>query len=372
LNTLATALAFTLIVILPLARAQDPRSIGYPSVTAALEALRSRTDVTVSNQGGWTIVDERAGNAFWSFTPKDHPAHPAVVKRTLVTRDNNLSVEMTSLCEARKSACDQLMVEFRQLNERMSQAVRNQVQPAADAQFETQRIADDRFRVVMKSYRSRSIDAAQDELLPKAKELCGALQPGFGAYEFEQLVPVNASAAEPRTLTLKQEIWCSAVPPARPPIVALSNKDTQWRPTADQLRSVENQTRAYFTAKDGRQYEHAYSMLAANLRLVQALGQWRATVEDLNARLGAFEAREVRRITWYKDPPQANPGIYAAVDFSSRFANSVLHCGYLVWHEPVDGSPSLVREEQNFIDKTTAQKMTPADIEKVRAQFGCK
>src|SRR5258706_8300644 len=86
--------------IMPLtALAQEGRGIGYPTVAAALEALRGRNDVKISVQGGWTIVEDRSANTFWSFTPSNHPAHPAAVKRTIVSREGGIVIEMTALCQ---------------------------------------------------------------------------------------------------------------------------------------------------------------------------------------------------------------------------------------------------------------------------------
>ena len=99
-------------------------SIGFPSVAAALEALRARKDVNISVQGGWTVVSERDGLTLWSFTPKGHPAYPAVVKRAaFVQRDGAWFVNMNALCEAEKAPCDKLMQDFRGLNEQMRQSL---------------------------------------------------------------------------------------------------------------------------------------------------------------------------------------------------------------------------------------------------------
>jgi hypothetical protein len=84
------------------------------------------------------------------------------------------------------------------------------------------------------------------------------------------------------------------------------------------------------------------------------------------------QRRDIKKITWYKNPPQAAPGTYAAVDFSSQFTNANIHCGYLVWFEQGDGSFVMVREEVNFIDKATEQKLKPDELERARAKFGCK
>jgi hypothetical protein len=142
--------------IIPLAAfAQEGRGIGYPTVAAALEALRARSDVNISVQGGWTIVDDRSANALWSFTPPNHPAHPAAVKRTIVSRDGGIGIDMTALCQAVKAACDNLMAEFKELNKRMSQSMRSKAQSAQSAppsEIEIQRLDDDSFRLVLRAF----------------------------------------------------------------------------------------------------------------------------------------------------------------------------------------------------------------------------
>jgi len=104
----------------------SPRSssIGYPSVAAALEALRARSDVKISNQGDWTIVDDPGATTVWSFTPPNHPAHPAVVKRAFVQKENGAwDVVMNVLCQADKPPCDKLVADFQALNERMRETI---------------------------------------------------------------------------------------------------------------------------------------------------------------------------------------------------------------------------------------------------------
>jgi len=99
-------------------------SIGYPSVAAALGALRAKSNVRISVQGGWTIVDDREDRAIWSFTPSNHPAHPAAVKRTVVEKNGAIYIEMNALCQASKSECDKLIAEFKELNEQMRRSMR--------------------------------------------------------------------------------------------------------------------------------------------------------------------------------------------------------------------------------------------------------
>jgi len=100
------------------------RRIEYPSVAAALEALRGQSGVDFSLQGGWTIANDRASHTLWSFAPADHPAYPAVVRRTVVPRDGQVFIEMGVLCQAQKPACDRLTAEFQAENEKIRDSMR--------------------------------------------------------------------------------------------------------------------------------------------------------------------------------------------------------------------------------------------------------
>lgn len=91
--------------------------IGYPSVAAALADLQTRSDVQTSVQGGWTIIVQPRPRTLWSFPYAKHPAHPAAVRREVVTGPGGkVYVKMQVLCEASKSACDDLVRSFQAMN----------------------------------------------------------------------------------------------------------------------------------------------------------------------------------------------------------------------------------------------------------------
>jgi hypothetical protein len=96
-------------------------TIGFPTVAAALEALRGRPDVRISVQGGWTIADDRANNTVWSFSPEGYPAYPAAVKREITQSNGAIYIKMSILCGGTKVACDKLVIDFQKLNEAMKQ-----------------------------------------------------------------------------------------------------------------------------------------------------------------------------------------------------------------------------------------------------------
>jgi ribonuclease HI len=99
--------------------------IEYKSVAEALKALRAKPNVEISVQGDWTIVDEPANFALWSFAPKRHAAYPAVVKRKVVEKDGIVSIKTDVICEATKAACDALVREFMQMNQNLKPSLPN-------------------------------------------------------------------------------------------------------------------------------------------------------------------------------------------------------------------------------------------------------
>ena len=117
-----------------LAQQSATPGISYPSVAAALKDLESRDgkDTVVTHGDGWTTVNEPAAAAQWSFPPTGHAAYPAVLRRTMVRgADGQIQVRTDHLCESPAAACQALLAEFAQLNERIEQAKRSRGRPPA-------------------------------------------------------------------------------------------------------------------------------------------------------------------------------------------------------------------------------------------------
>ena len=112
-----------------LPRTEQSNALGYSSVAEALADLKTRDNVSIEVSQGWTIVTEADGLTTWSFTPSDHPAYPAVAKRTLYQDADGWQIKMDILCEAEKSACDRFVKDFEALNEQMRQAIQQQKSP---------------------------------------------------------------------------------------------------------------------------------------------------------------------------------------------------------------------------------------------------
>ena len=188
-----------------------------------------------------------------------------------------------------------------------------------------------------------------------------------------------------RSLLVLPALWWIALAAAQPAepvaaaataagpvqVVAPGTADRAWLPTDAQRQRIVEDTLAYLAAKDERRFADAYARFAASQKSVVPLDRWLAHMEAFYGRAGAPQGRTLRQVTWYRNPPDAPPGIYAAVDLSSRFSGLSLHCGYVAWREQPDGSFEVVREEENSIPIADMGRLTPEMLRSVRAQFGC-
>lgn len=351
--------------------AQSSNSIGYPTVGAALAALRARTDLDITVQGAWTIVTDVGAKTIWSFAPPGHAAYPTAVKRVVVEREGRVVVEMSALCEARKLACDGVMAEFKAMQEGLaSDAAGNngRAQAAAASSVEVQRTGDDAYLLVLRSHRSKTPDEGQQELLPKADEVCGTRGVRYGKFAFETSAPVDAQNGPEALLLLRQNIVCGAV--ARAPDAPAA--DPTWTPSAAQLARVERRSRDYFVAKDSGRYTDAYAMFSPLLQKTTELAGWQSNAEQFLAKSGAARGRTITNITWYKNPAGVEAGTYAAVDFSARFERVTIYCGYIALHEQADGAFKIAREDDRFIDQESAGKMSADQLAAAQAKIGCR
>jgi hypothetical protein len=90
----------------------------YATAAQALEGLRKKPGIKISEQSGWTVIEDRSNFSIWSFPPVGHPAYPTAIQRMVVQDGSEVSLKMHVLCEAPKPDCDAVVAEFGKLNER--------------------------------------------------------------------------------------------------------------------------------------------------------------------------------------------------------------------------------------------------------------
>ena len=118
----ASGLFFFIIVFTSSSIAQEmsePSPIGYATVDAAFNALESDPDAKITEYEGWTIFNQKGDGSYilWSFTPDQHPAHPSAIRREIVKKGDEVLINMNALCESGKFECDQLIEQFKLIND---------------------------------------------------------------------------------------------------------------------------------------------------------------------------------------------------------------------------------------------------------------
>ncbi|WEK58263.1 MAG: DUF4019 domain-containing protein [Candidatus Brevundimonas phytovorans] len=187
-----------------------------------------------------------------------------------------------------------------------------------------------------------------ERLRPRAAELCGAAGYHFGRYTFdlEQTVAKGSTEVKNGALTVVQNVVCGPAAPVVEPAAApvLSEADaTALNPRLTALSD------SYFTALDQGRYAEAFAMVAETMTGGATLEGWAARARIQRDKIGATNAREIGRLTWYSNPPGAPPGHYGAVDYVAAHALQD-ECGYLIWYRPTsDAELLLIRQETTLL-----------------------
>ncbi len=102
---------------------------GYTTYEQAYNALKENPQAQFLSKDGWTVVNVEDGKDYiiWTFTPATHAAHPAVVKRKIVEKNDVIYIDMQGICDAEKRKCDKLFAEFEEMNNSIS----NNLQPGS-------------------------------------------------------------------------------------------------------------------------------------------------------------------------------------------------------------------------------------------------
>lgn len=235
---------------------------------------------------------------------------------------------------------------------------------AGEPQVQVTRLGDGAYELVLTTTRTTEVAEGQKILLPYAEHLCGGKHAAYDQYKFDTREPVAPNAQNQPELILHQRIHCGPDAPedTNPPLVSLIAHDDQ---------AIERLTYQYLALKDAGKFSAAFALLTDSMKASTTLDSWTQAGKAFNAAAGAVRKRQVRKITWYDNPPSAPvPGIYAAADYTGDFEKLNFDCGYIVWLATADGF-RLVREENNSLDQKTRSGMTPDQVAAFRNSVGC-
>ncbi len=151
-----------------------------------------------------------------------------------------------------------------------------------------------------------------------------------------------------------------------------SGTEQKWEPSEQDQLKIKLLSYQYLQAKDNGEFDAAFSAFAESTKSAIDFKKWKYNIVLFNANAGAKIYLTFTRISWYENPVK-DPvsGIFVAVNYSGVFTNVDIQCGSLMWHKKIDGNFELIREEQNYIDKSSQEKLNANDINQVKAKFGC-
>lgn len=244
---------------------------------------------------------------------------------------------------------------------------------AGDAQdVQVKQLGEGRFELTVTLPDTTDPGKGQPALMPKAVELCGTKWPQLGKYKFKSIAPMAGTGATVSTsLVFVQEMQCGDAP-ATDAVVPAGVPAPATPPTADDEAMIHSRTLAFLTAKDRGDFDAAIAMFGTTTGAMLTEENWRSPRRTFNESAGIPLQRQVLRLTWYDDPAGAEPGRYAAADYSASYDNAAFYCGYVVWRLQPDGGYLIVREEEGQMKPSEAHLVALGDIAAARVQMGCR
>jgi hypothetical protein len=144
-----------------------------------------------------------------------------------------------------------------------------------------------------------------------------------------------------------------------------------WLPSPEQERLAGQTALSFLQARDEGRAKDAYALLSEPDKRDQPFEAFAKQLESFNSISGAPREHRLVAVTWSKDPASVPaPGVYAAIDVVSRFANIDRHCGYLVLYQaPGKGDFGVMRTEETYLDNASARKMSAAVLDETWAEM---
>jgi hypothetical protein len=189
-----------------------------------------------------------------------------------------------------------------------------------------------------------------------------------------------------RAMSMKTLLCCAlaaAVPtqmqaqvPAPPREVNITTDSAPgWLPSEALERQAMQTMGRFFAALDGGDFRRAYDMMTAGNRNEMPFAQFAEENGHFHAAAGPLRQRRMLKLTWTKDPADAQyPGIYAAIDVAAHYANVDRECGYvLLYQRPAGGNFEIMRTESYSMHNEAARRIeqtqSRAELDRVWAEL---
>lgn len=227
--------------------------------------------------------------------------------------------------------------------------------PAFGAEALVKSLGNGRFRVTADALPVTTTDAAQRLLQPVFEQVCAPRAFVLEKFEFKSSErvagPADAATELPR-LDLVQEVACTDAPTVSVAKPFFDDRDARTDEATVRAASLK-----YLESIDAGKAEVAFESWSDSMAATLTRSSWIAEQNAFAKSAGKLLERSLYKVTRYENPANGLPGLFIAVDFSSRYEHLEFSCGYLVW-SLVDTTFQLVRVESNVLDNETAKKMT--------------
>jgi hypothetical protein len=243
---------------------------------------------------------------------------------------------------------------------------------AVGQQVQVEQLAPGRYELTLLAGAPMTEPAAQRFLRPRAGQLCNGIDPYFGAYRFESLVPLAGDdTAQDQKATFKfvQEISCGGAASSPTPDREMGVPRTDLvRPLEAFVKEISTR---YLMARSQGNFAEAYAALSEYLRDMP-LNDWSQRAKEFNDEAGELRSTTVWRVTVYENPPGApQPGTYIAADFESTYDRIPLQCGYLVWLRLRGERFVITRQETGSIPPELFEPSRASELPRIKQEFGC-
>lgn len=166
----------------------------------------------------------------------------------------------------------------------------------------------------------------------------------------------------------------AAAQPAPRQLYITADSEHGWRPTPELEAQARRAAFDYLDALDQGQAAAAYDRLADQNKARVARADYLRDAAVFHMKSGPVVRHAITRTTWTKDAPNGPaPGVYAAIDISSRYVKVDRHCGTLIMYQPPAGGDfRVMREDFTWIDNASASRFTGREIETYWAQVSAR
>jgi len=93
---------------------------GFDTYQQAYDEFKNKKGnsnwTVLGTHGEWEVVQNISKDTIWVFTPKNHPAHPSVIRKKVRIKNKTSFVNVFSRCGALKPECDILNEDFKKIS----------------------------------------------------------------------------------------------------------------------------------------------------------------------------------------------------------------------------------------------------------------